>query len=104
MIAGTLKEIVSFLAPTTIKDGFGSTNITYSKVCTTRASVRYSSGSREVSNNEILNSYNYIFTVRSYHNINEKMLIEWKGKQYRILSIDNTETSKLTITTELVNE
>lgn len=104
MIAGTLNEIISFLAPTTVKDGYGSTNIEYVKVITTRADVKYNSGAREVVNNEILNSYGFQFTVRSYHDVNEKMLIEWKSKRYRILSIDDTEKSKLTINTELVNE
>lgn len=104
MKAGVLKEIVKFLTPVEIKSDFGSTSIEYKEEFTTRASVKYSTGDREVINNEILNTYNYIFTIRKYHKVNEKMLIQWKDKNYRIRSIDDTDESKITITTELVND
>lgn len=104
MIAGTLKEIIKVLEPTTVKDDFGSTNIQYLEKIVTRASVQYKDGKREVENNEIINSYQFIFIIRSYHKVSEKMLIEWKGKKYKILSIDNTEQSKQVIISELVNE
>lgn len=104
MQAGILNEIISFLSPITVKDGYGSTNVEYNKVITTRADVKYNNGGRNVVNHEIFNNYGYQFIVRSYHNINEKMIIEWKSNRYRILSIDATEKSKITINTELINE
>lgn len=104
MIAGRLKEIVKFLSPTVIKDGYGSTEIGYELKFTTRADVKYDNGGRELVNNEILNSYGFTFVIRSYHEINEKMIIEWKNKKYRILSIDDTDVSKLTINTQLIND
>ena len=54
--------------------------------------------------NEIVNSYTVIFTVRNYHKIDEFMRVLWKGKLYRILSIENSrEKQSLTINAELIN-
>jgi len=39
-------------------------------------------------NNEVIWSYQVNFTIRVYHQVNEKMRIIWKGKKYRILSIE----------------
>ena len=50
------------------------------------------------------NTYTVIFTVRNYHKIDEFMRVLWKGKLYRILSIENSrEKQSLTINAELIN-
>lgn len=46
MKAGILKEQIEIYAPTVETTDFGNTNTVYSHSYTTRASVRYDSGSR----------------------------------------------------------
>ena len=54
----------------------------------TKARITYGSGNRANENNEIVFAYEVIFTIRIYHQIREDMRIIWKGKKYRILSIE----------------
>ena len=77
----------------------------WSKLIDTRAFVNYTSGNRMTANNEVVWSHQVNFTIRVYHQVNEKMRIIWKGKKYRILSIEeDKDKQKLTIRTELINE
>lgn len=105
MRAGLLKDTITFQQPVSVKDIYGADSIRWDNVITTRAQVSYNSGQRQNQNNEIVHSYTITFTIRYYHNINERMIIVWKGNKYRILSI-NRELYKqsITIITELINE
>lgn len=106
MRAGLLKDVISVEKPVTITDDFGANKIDWiTSIKNTRAKVSYSNGNRANENNEITFAYEVIFTVRIYHQINERMRIIWKSKKYRILSIEeNKEQQSLTIRTELINE
>lgn len=105
MRAGLLTEEITIQTPVSIKDIYGADSIRWDNIINTRAQVSYNSGQRQNQNNEIVHSYTITFTIRYYHNVNERMIIIWKGNKYRILSI-NRELYKqsITITTELINE
>ncbi|MDV3120789.1 phage head closure protein [Segatella copri] len=50
-------------------------------------------------------NYTKIFTIRYYHNIDEKDRILWKGKLYRILSVEpDRDKQSIIIRTELIND
>lgn len=105
MNAGVLNNIITIQEPTVIQNEFGANAIEWTDLITTRAQVTYNSGSRVNENNEVIFNYEKIFTIRVYHQINERMRIIWEGKKYRILSIEEDKhKQKLTIRTELINE
>ena len=106
MRAGLLNSIVSVEKPEVISDEFGANSLKWVQhIPKTRAKVTYNSGSRANTNNEIIFAYEVVFTVRIYHQIDERMRIRWEGKKYRILSIEEDRTlQQLTIKTELIND
>ena len=106
MRAGLLTEVISVEKPVTITNEFGANSIKWETfIGKTKAQVTYSSGNRLNENNEIIFAYEVVFTVRIYHQINERMRIIWKNKKYRILSLEeNRQLQTLTIKTELINE
>ena len=106
MRAGLLKEVISVEKPIIKADDYGAEKkLWINHISNTRANVNYSSGNRANENGEIVYTYEVIFTVRVYHQINEYMRIIWKNKKYRILSIEpNRELQQLVIKTELINE
>lgn len=106
MRAGLLNEVIKVEQPVTITDEFGANSIKWETfIGRTKAQVTYSSGNRLNENNEIIFAYEVVFTVRIYHQINERMRIIWKNKKYRILSLEeNKHLQSLTIKAELINE
>lgn len=106
MRAGRLTEVISVEKPVQRQNEYGATALEWeSFISKTKAEVTYSNGNRRNENNEIIFAYEVVFTVRIYHQINERMRIIWKNKKYRILSIqENKELQSLTIKTELINE
>lgn len=105
MQAGILTECITIEQPVISQNGYGANELEWSKFVDTRASVNYTSGNRMTANNEVIWSYQVNFTIRVYHQVNEKMRIIWKDKKYRILSIEeDRHKQKLTIRTELINE
>lgn len=105
MQAGLLTETITIQKPSVNQNGFGANDVNWSNLITTRANVGYNSGNRVNDNNEITFAYQVTFTIRVYHQINERMRIIWKGQKYRILSIElDKHKQKQTIRTELINE
>lgn len=106
MRAGLLTEIIKVEQPIIVTDDFGANKLEWKPfINSTRAKVSYSSGNRANENNEIVFAYEVLFTVRIYHQINERMRIIWKNRKYRILSIElNKEQQHQIIKTELINE
>lgn len=106
MVAGTLKEIISVEKPMEVRDEFGANKLVWVKAIEkTRAKVTYSNGNRVNENNEIIFAYEVVFTIRSYHHIEEYYRILWKSKSYRILSIEPDKAKQqITIRAELINE
>jgi len=87
MEAGLLKEVITIERPVVVKDEFGANKIDWETfIEKTRAGVSYNSGNRVNENNEIIFAYTVIFTIRLYHNIDERMRILWNKNKYRILS------------------
>lgn len=104
MRAGLLREVIRILSPVETKTEYGDTSIDWQVYNITRARVQHNSGSRNDDNNELQNTYHYTFTVRPNNRVNEKMVIEWNGNHYRIMSIDTTDRQKVLIETEIINE
>ena len=106
MRAGLLSEVISVEKPVTITDEFGANYTKWETfIRKTKAQVTYTSGNRLNENNEIIFAYEVVFTVRIYHQIDERMRIIWKNIKYRILSLEeNKHLQTLTIKAELINE
>lgn len=104
MQAGLLNKQIQILQPVNIKDEFGSDNTEYVLKYTTRAHVVNQSGTHTNENGDVYTSYSFEFTIRNQVVIDEYMIIVYKNKKYRILSIDDTYEDKLTINTEVINE
>lgn len=105
MRAGLLSEVITIMCPYIEKDEYGSEVELWDELLTTRANVRYVSGSRSISNDEIVNIYTVDFTVRRYIDLDERMRVQHDGKLYRILSIeDNKHDGTKKLICELVNE
>ena len=72
---------------------------------TTRANVVQTSGNRVDENNAIFYDYSKTFTVHKYVNVDEFDLVKFKGKYYRILSIDeDRHLNQKVLMTELVED
>ena len=105
MRAGSLTEIIEIWKPETIINDFGEQATEYVFYKETRANLIHNNGNRNISNGEVVFSYNKTFAVRSYNNIDELDRIKWNNKFYRILDIEpNDKLQQLTITTDLINE
>ncbi len=104
MRAGLLKDTIIFQNVTKTVDEYGGNSYSYEDVIVTKAQVNFNGGNREDSNDEIHYSYTIDFTIRGYHQINEDMIVLYKGKRYRIISIDDTIIEKKRIITELIND
>ena len=105
MRAGLLSEVITIMTPYIEKDEYGSEVEMWDELLTTRANVRWSSGNRSISNDEIVNVYSVDFTIRRYHDIDEVMRVRYEGKLYRILSIeDNRHDGTKKLRCELINE
>lgn len=105
VFAGLLREEISIYKLTTSRNSFGEEVETRTKNRTTRAKVGHASGSRSVINSEVQYPYQRVFVIRMGVPINEDCWIEYKGKNYRVLSIDeDPELQQQVINTEVVNE
>lgn len=103
--AGLLTECIKIQKPTVAVDGYGANDVKWIDYIFTRANVTYQNGNRVNDTNEITFAYQVSFTVRLYHDIDERMRIIYKDKKYRILSIEESkQIQKLTIRAELINE
>lgn len=106
MRAGALKDRIIIQRPSYTIDEFGAEHITeYVDNYSIRAEVRYKEGNLVNDLGEITNSYSVIFITRIHYTPDEKDIILFKDKKYRILSIvPNREKQLNEIKTELINE
>jgi len=105
MNAGRLNEIIKIQSFEVDKNEYGANGVIWKDKITTRANVQFQNGNRINENNEVVFTNLISFTIRIYHNVNEKDRIEWNGKSYKIISIEpNKQKQFLTIKTELINE
>lgn len=105
MQAGLLREKITFYQLVKVKTETGSEDNTYVKYHDCRARVTYTSGDRENENGDIFFSHHVIFEIRQGLEFDELYRIEWKGRPYRILCIEeNRHNQSVKITTDLINE
>ena len=105
MRAGLLSEIITIKRRVTKVNESGQKEHNYENLRTTRARVIYSSGNRNIENKDIIWDYQFKFEVWDSVDINEKDLIVYDKKEYRIKSINHDKhQQKLIITTELITE
>lgn len=105
MQASLLRELVDIYVPNLTKNEYGEQVQTYEKLYTTKAYIRHTYGQRSEENDEIITNYRKTFTIRKYHNLNEKMYVKYQRKFYRILSIEEVpDNQSIILQTELVNE
>lgn len=104
MRAGILNEIIKIARLQESTNDFGEQQDMYMPICTTRAQVTPISGGRADDNHEIFYAHTYKFIIRRYVKVDDFDRILWKGKQYRILNIDDDHTyNQKIISAELVN-
>ena len=105
MQAGLLKDIIELYKPSLTKNEFGEQIQEYIRVCETKSQVKFNSGNRGISNDEVVVNYTKIFLVRYYIQVNENYQIQWNNHRYRILSIEeNRQHNYKQIIAELINE
>ena len=105
MIAGKLTEQIRIYEPVTVRSEYGSEDIEYTLIKTTKAEVKYLSGNRVKTEFEYYNDYSVSFTIRSYHKVSYDYVIEYSDNKYRILSIEPNKLHNLiNIITELIND
>lgn len=105
MRAGIINEIIAIYRQMEVQSDYGDISTSYQFMNFTRASVEHSLGNRKIQNDEIFYDYSKTFTVRIYVDVQETDRIKYRGKFYRVISIEaNTHQQKQLILTELVNE
>lgn len=105
MRAGLLTKKITILTPETTVNEYGEKVQEYKLKLKVRARVLHDNGSRNIVNGEIFYPYKKTFNVRSYVPITEFDIIEFEGKRYRVITIDNRIESwndKLVVA-ELIN-
>lgn len=106
MQSGILNEIIEIQRLKQSNNEFGEVETEeYNTVIRTRASVKYNNLNRVEDNSEIFFAQDVTFIVRIYNDVRNLDRIVWKGKKYRILSIEESrQFQQKTIHTELINE
>ena len=104
MRAGILNEKIQILRLQQSTNEYGEQFDLYAPCCETRAEVTPLSGGRRDVNNEIFYAHTYKFVIRRYVKVDDFDRILWKGKQYRILNIDDdVALNQKIVNAELVN-
>lgn len=105
MKAGMLNNIIKILSPTISKNEYGEDVETYHVARTTRARVIHNNGSKMNTNDEMVWTQSKQFEVRMYVKVDERDLIEWQHKRFKITYIEDIpEYNQKVINTELLNE
>lgn len=98
-------ERINFYKLVKVKTDTGSEDNTYVLDHKCRARVSYSGGDRTNENGDIFYAHFINFEIRQGLDFDELYRIEWKGRYYRILYIEQDRRNMSTrITTELINE
>ena len=105
MRAGLLRNKIQILGKTVEKDAYGSEKETWSILNIVRADVRYKSGGKQVSDNEIFNSQSIEINIRYIPGLNETMRVSLNDRLYKIVFIDEPEYRRaLRINVERISE
>ena len=104
MNSAILKEPIKIKALTTTKTQYGTIQTSYTLKYETKASVKFNSENMTVSEGEIFYPINRTFIVRAYVPITETDRIEYKGQEYKILSINkNIYFNDIEVITTIIN-
>lgn len=104
MRAGLLNEVITIYSNKIEKDEYGYEKRTQTKKMKTRARVVHKSGNRSNENGEIVYSNFDTMSVRMYVPIESTDIIEWLGREYRVLYISpDRNRQEIDIDVELVN-
>lgn len=106
MDAGLLSNIVVFQKQIKETDDYGHEKITYVDAFQTRANVKWNGGDRVISNEEIVYDNTLTFQVRSYCPIKDSMIIKYRNKKYRIITVNREDKlyDKIELVCEEINE
>lgn len=105
MQAGKLNELIEIYKPSISQNEYGEQCQIYQKCYETKAEVVYNSGNRGISNNEVVYDYQKTFKIRRYVEVMENYQLKYKGKMYRILSIEDIrQYNHKVVRAELINE
>lgn len=87
-------------------DEYGHEITSYIDSFTTRADVIWNNGNRIVSNEEIFYENTLTFQVRKYCPVTETMIILYKNKKYRIITVNREDRlyDKIEIIAEEINQ
>ena len=107
MRAGVFSQFIDILEKQTVQNEYGTDTTTYVKVRSTRASVDYVDGDREITNDEFFYSQRVNFTVHIYIPVEDEWHVLWNATEYRVLGVEtkyeNHEQVKV-IKTEKINK
>ena len=105
MQAGLFNKPINLYHPINTINSYGERTTEWEWHYGTRAGVEYSSSNREFVNQEEFFAYTVTFTVRSYVPVTERDQVEFRGKRFRILTIEERELQNDNlIRAELINE
>jgi head-tail adaptor len=101
---GQLRHILYIYENTKTTDEYNADVETESLKFTLRAQLKYKSGTKTISNEEIFNSQQLEF-ITYYRNISDDMIIKYNDKKYNILFIEEIGFKEgLKIIVEKINE
>lgn len=101
---GNMRYVIEVQESITSKDQYGSQVEVFSTIYTLRAQIKYVSGNKGLNNEEIFTSQVVQFFTH-YRDINEKMIILFNDKKYKINFIEELGFKEgLSINCELINE
>lgn len=91
MRAGTLNKKISFLKKTQTKNSIGATSNGFEEVFNQKvpASIRDIQTTEKYFDNSVLSKTELIISVRYSSLINENLVVEYEGRKYQIIKINN---------------
>lgn len=105
MMAGQYTDVVKLIYQVEKENEYGERTTENKDICSTRAKVEETSGSRQNENNEIVYDHAKTFYVRSYIPITDTSIIEYDQRKYRVITFDKRkDNNDIKIVTQLINE
>lgn len=106
MESGLLKDKITFQKMIVTVDQYGHEKISHVNAFQTRANVKWNGGERVISNEEIVYDNTLTFQIRRYCPVIETMIILYKNKKYRIITVNREDrlNDKIEIIAEEINQ
>lgn len=105
MQAGLLRDIVRFQESKALRDSMGGLSDEWVDIFVKRAEVKFSSGSRQTVNGEVINPLAITCKIRYCKEVHEKMRFICEDRKYKIISINRDRLQQCTvIQAEWINE